>query len=611
MLTLGPGARETVKHSSIPWKDSKYWWPHDPQLYLLRVEMEEDGKLIDFKDTRFGFRQFQVEGNHFELNGRKINLRAESFEFVWHEGFSHGPSTSPAFSTKELTVDVQKKLLEAYKGLNLNALRFHKTGVIDATYDFCDELGLLVIDEVPFWQTQQRTDARAKDNFQEWVRRWIMERRNHASVIMWSICNECWTSAIPEFTYTTAKEMDPTRPAYHQGIRDGDFEGDERSVHYTGGYPFNVFNARDLYGFYTNDADKPKSEGESFCPEAWPVKDPDGSIRQGKRSKRGDFKDQDLVSQAQWVRGVCRFVRAMRFAGLADSRSYMNWPNCFEAIEEDIRPEWKDLSAPEIKPVVLHRPLCETFTGRHPEIKKGDGYDYWKNTHAPVAVFDIQWDKDNRLGVEPKIYEAGDVLERDIVVYNDALSGGQDLIVGWEAGAVNPKSRNRSAWETGSVQLSIPYGESKKTTIRFTVPEAAKEGQWLMLTLKASKNGKLLFTEDNRLGAIGSTPAPRIDVVQDMIDLGNISSTKTTLWKKIKLVNRGGGLSEKWKVFGVDDTIVLVRTEGNLRGEEEIYFQIYPQRLVSGEAYSRTLTFTGEHGSQDSVTIRFKTVDNG
>jgi hypothetical protein len=70
-------------------------------------------------------------------------------------------------------------------------------------------------------------------------------------------------------------------------------------------------------------------------------------------------------------------------------------------------------------------------------------------------------------------------------------------------------------------------------------------------------------------------------------------------------VNRGGGASEKWTSAGTDENVVLNRNSGNLRGEEEIYFQVRTAGLKPGQKVSRTLVFTGEQGSSDSVEIRF------
>ncbi|MBN1996389.1 hypothetical protein JW935_02470, partial [candidate division KSB1 bacterium] len=553
-----------------------------------------------------GFRQFYTNGNFFELNGIRANLRGDAFEFSWHEGYRHGPSTCVVLSTKELTAGVQKQLLDAYKKLNMNALRPHKASGLDETYEYCDEIGLMVMDEVPFWQTQQRTDERAKVNFQDWVLRWVRERRNHPSIIMWIIGNECWGSPIPEFAYQAAKEADSTRPVFHQGIREGDFEGDVQCVHYTGGYPMGAFNRPDLYDIYIHHPDKPKSEGESLFPDGWPLKAADGRLT-GQRAERADYKNPDMVSQGELLRGTARLIRAMRYAELADSRLYANWMYTFEVIEENIRPVWPDLTAPGLKPVVLHRPICNTFTDKYPVFQGfSDGREYLQNSYAPVAVFDKKWDEENLLGGAPKVYSSGNILKRTLVVYNDEFFGGDTITVTWIAQSADPETEKNKKIASGSFVIYVPYGEKGTQEIGFKIPSGIRGAQWLELVLQSEKGGEVKFAETNRIGVINNFPKPKLFIAQNDVDLGVIPKDFRTQWKKIKLVNKGGGLSEKWTVTGADENVILLRQSGHLRGEEELYYQIDTNGLKRGKKYSKELLFTGAHKSSCVLSISFK-----
>ena len=176
----------------VPWDNAAYWWPHDPKLYRLESSLCEDAKIVDACTTRFGFRQFYVNGDHYELNGLRANLRGDAYEFSWHEGYRHGPSTAPVLSTKELIPQLQRQLVREYQKLNNNVLRPHKASGIDELYDICDELGMMVLDEAPFWETWIRTDEWAKPNYEAWIKRWIAERHNHPSIVAWIASNECW-----------------------------------------------------------------------------------------------------------------------------------------------------------------------------------------------------------------------------------------------------------------------------------------------------------------------------------------------------------------------------------------------------------------------------------
>lgn len=602
-LTLKARSQKTVTWSDIEWPGARYWWPHDPYIYTLATTLKAEQNSFDKERTRFGMRQFYVNGNTFELNGIRTNLRCESYEFSWHEGALHGSWLAPVLSTKELTVDVQERLMKAYQELNLNTLRVHKASGINATFEIADTLGMLVIDEVPFWQTQQRTDERAAPYFQAWVRQWVKARRNHPSIVLWSICNECWGSPIAEATYKAAVETDPTRPAYHQGIRKGNFDGDFESVHYTGGYPYKAFNTDKIYDLYKNNPDKPKSEGESMFAEGWPLLTEDGKLS-GEKAARGEWDHPDILSQAEWVRGTARFIRAMRYADYADVRSYLNWIYCFEVIEDDIYPKWTDLTAPEIKPTVLHRPVCNTFDCRYPEIIKGDGHEYWADSHAPVAVFDKAFDAENRIGAEPNLYRSGDIMNRELVVYNDTHSDGESVEVQWQLSVTDPHMPCKDAvLLSGSAITNVPYGEKQLQPLSFQIPESSQSG-WLNLTLKGYKNGRKCFDEVNRLGALSQIPEAKIAVSNTCFDLGKIEADSTQ-WKKIKLINLGGGASLKWKVDGTDEEISMNLTSGNLRKEQEVYFRIHPVSLESAKPVTKTLVFSTEEGGSVSVNVRY------
>ncbi|MFA9389636.1 MAG: hypothetical protein ACERKD_07500 [Prolixibacteraceae bacterium] len=72
------------------------------------------------------------------------------------------------------------------------------------------------------------------------------------------------------------------------------------------------------------------------------------------------------------------------------------------------------------------------------------------------------------------------------------------------------------------------------------------------------------------------------------------------------MVNTGGGLSEKWVLTGLDKHISVLYKNGNLRGEEENYFQIDTKGLKSGEEYTKSLIIKGESGSEASVIIKYQ-----
>ncbi len=111
VVTLAANATMDVNVQNVAWTDAQYWWPHDPRLYVLETELVDKNLPLDSVKTRFGFREFYVKGDHYELNGIRANLRGEAYEFSWSKGYRHGPSTGPVLSTKELIPRMQVELV--------------------------------------------------------------------------------------------------------------------------------------------------------------------------------------------------------------------------------------------------------------------------------------------------------------------------------------------------------------------------------------------------------------------------------------------------------------------------------------------------------------------
>lgn len=593
------------------WDNAAYWWPHDPKLYRLETTLLADGKTVDVYTTRFGFRQFYVDGDHYELNGMRANLRGDAYEFSWHEGFRHGPSTAPVFSTKELVPALQQQLVREYQKLNNNMLRPHKASGIDELYDACDELGLMVLDEAPFWETWVRTDERAKPNMEAWIKRWIAERRNHPSIVAWIASNECWYGPTGAILLHTVRSVDTSRPSFNEdpwgptahSATGEAFEGDEDCRHYTGGYPAKAFNAEALYDIYRANPNKPTGEGESLFADGWPLMTADGSLSEA-RSQRGEFGHPDMISQAQWLHGVCRLMRAMRYAGISDARLYASWMYAFDPIEADLSPQWDSLRTPGIKPVALHRPILDVFTDRDPKARYNDGREYYRNSFAPVAVFDKEADRQNRIGVPPLIFQPKDTLHRTLVIYNDEFRPGAEIEVRWTVGAWDPHRNSTQPLSEGTCTVQVPQGEKREQTVTFSLPATCDGARWLNLTLIASKTGQERFRETRRLGAILTPPAPKLVISPRVVEIGPVTASQTPQWHVLRLTNLGGGRSEKWSLSGGTDVLRFNRTAGNLRGEQEIYFQINADKSPTGDN-RQEIRLTGETGTSDVVRVHW------
>ena len=79
---VAPGASQTVTLSAKVNGTLKLWSPDAPNLNGLLLNVSVDGKPVDVKYQRFGWRQFTFNGNKLLLNGQPITLKGDSWNFM-------------------------------------------------------------------------------------------------------------------------------------------------------------------------------------------------------------------------------------------------------------------------------------------------------------------------------------------------------------------------------------------------------------------------------------------------------------------------------------------------------------------------------------------------
>lgn len=157
----------------------KTWSPELPNLYNLRVELLENGKVIDACSIKVGFCEFSATDSHFTLNGKDIFLKG----VCKHE--MYGESSGHTVSYKKIYKDM-KMIKDA--GCNFVRLVHYPHNKI--TLDIADELGLLVCEEPGMWQADVK-DKALTTSCLEVLRRTVIRDRNHACIAFWLAFNEC------------------------------------------------------------------------------------------------------------------------------------------------------------------------------------------------------------------------------------------------------------------------------------------------------------------------------------------------------------------------------------------------------------------------------------
>ena len=173
-VRLEPGEAKTV-WAEAPWKDAALWDVDSPTLYdCVFVVRDAQGRVRDeLEPERFGFREFEVRGRDFCLNGKKIHL------FINDEWQN---PTEP---------EEAKKTAALMKALGFNAVRMNFGGANqrdDVILKTCDEAGLLYFPNLigVTGRTYARWgDPSVREELSESMRRKAERWRNHASAVMW------------------------------------------------------------------------------------------------------------------------------------------------------------------------------------------------------------------------------------------------------------------------------------------------------------------------------------------------------------------------------------------------------------------------------------------
>jgi beta-glucuronidase len=206
---IGPGGALAVR---VPFFDTPAWIPEAPHLVPVTVELLDSAhSVLDRREFQFGFRTVAMRDGKVHLNGQPYPLKGVCYVY-------DSPVTGLVMTPEQIATD-----LRLMKAVGCNAVRCHYP-MDEAFYAACDRLGLLVWIEPPVYCYHPGDDeigTRFADP--EWLalaqamaREMIAVARNHPSVAIYSIGNECNT-ANPEaeafFRQLAAaiRAADPTR----------------------------------------------------------------------------------------------------------------------------------------------------------------------------------------------------------------------------------------------------------------------------------------------------------------------------------------------------------------------------------------------------------------
>ncbi|HUB81596.1 MAG TPA: glycoside hydrolase family 2 TIM barrel-domain containing protein [Bryobacteraceae bacterium] len=168
----GPAEYHEISLESLP--EIELWSLSHPKLYDVAVRLKNaDGSGDEYR-TRAGFREARYTPSGFMLNGEQVKLRGLNR----HQTFPYLGGAMPARVQRRDAWILRREL-------HCNIVRTSHYPQSPAFLDACDELGLLVLEEIPGWQHigDQAWQDLAVRNVGAMIRRdW-----NHPSIVLWGV----------------------------------------------------------------------------------------------------------------------------------------------------------------------------------------------------------------------------------------------------------------------------------------------------------------------------------------------------------------------------------------------------------------------------------------
>ncbi|RKD89245.1 glycoside hydrolase family 2 protein [Halopiger aswanensis] len=219
------------------------WTLDDPTLYDVTVALEAEETVVDDRRDRIGFREVTVDGREILLNGEPVDLRGVNR----HEDHPEWGSAQP--------LRVMREDLARIREAGLNCIRCSHYPNHPRFLDLCDELGVLVIEELPYWHFDADDFERADllERGERMLEEMISRDRHHPSVFAWSLTNECANeqAGVAEATdhlATVARETDDSRLVTLASYNEWVDRGEDRCLEHC---DFACVNG--YYGWYTDE----------------------------------------------------------------------------------------------------------------------------------------------------------------------------------------------------------------------------------------------------------------------------------------------------------------------------------------------------------------------
>ncbi|MHB9038271.1 MAG: glycoside hydrolase family 2 TIM barrel-domain containing protein [Armatimonadota bacterium] len=478
VIVLKPGERRAISLTQ-PWSNAHTWSHEDPFLYVLRtdlIRLSGGRHAADSVATRFGFREFWIDGTRLMLNGVQVHL--------WGTWTGSG-----------------RRFFEVLRRSNMNAIRcpHNPHGFDPGEYDDADEMGILICSQNAAlgFSSPYRDRPEFWNNMEDVYRRAVRRDRNHPSIVIWSMSNEWvqtagdnWQQQVDGLwrLQSAVRREDPTRPAFQSGSGALNGRGGVISLHYprelvyggpvigygTGNMPEGAYwmeNAKEFHSAWLqyNEPAGTKPVIISESTHIWPA-----------------FQDFNDPSAYYYWSGESAFEYAHQW--WEDNRTTKMWADAFRESQVGHFPMIAAIRDADAGGLLVN--------GDTPNfVAYDDGLSWaepnWARAFAPVVVNCRQMD--HRFFI-------GDKVRRTLTVHNDLMVGKSDVLVRWEA-----KVPFWKRFASGEHRCKLAGGERERFEIEFAVADMHSNHPFCFeLFYEVYVNGKEKFEE-----AVSMTAYPR------------------------------------------------------------------------------------------------------
>ena len=206
---LGAGEeRQVATRISVP--NPTKWTAETPTLYTAVLSLSNGANAPELLSNRVGFREVEVKGRLFCVNGVPIKLKGANRHENW-------PDTGHYVSEARMIADIVR-----LKEANCNHVRTCHYSDDPRWYELCDQYGLYLVAEANvechgYYGVLDREPRYEKAIVDRNVAN-VENFKNSPSIVIWSMGNECGGGSNLRAAEAKVRSLDSTRPTHYEAF---------------------------------------------------------------------------------------------------------------------------------------------------------------------------------------------------------------------------------------------------------------------------------------------------------------------------------------------------------------------------------------------------------